>query len=123
MTVSSRGRIGSHVSRTEHVGATVQDAAALRAGMRLSGSHDFAFQSGGRCCRILVGVYPPDTTPFSGDGEVDLDALRLNIDRYISTPVAWIVALRTNGEAPLLSESDSDCAGEWRGEQPRELHR
>ncbi len=56
----------------------------------------------------LAGIYPPITTPFNGDGDVDFDALRRNIDRYITTPVAGMVVLGTNGEAPLLSESEGD---------------
>lgn len=56
----------------------------------------------------IAGIYPPITTPFNGDGDVDFDALRLNIGRHISTPVAGIVVLGTNGEAPLLTESEGD---------------
>lgn len=57
----------------------------------------------------LKGVYPPITTPFDRDGEVDVRALHSNLERYLRTGIAGIVALGTNGEAQLLDEAECDA--------------
>lgn len=46
-------------------------------------------------------------TPFA-NGEVDARAIAHNIDRWLRAGVGGIVALGTNGEAPLLDEAESD---------------
>ena len=51
----------------------------------------------------LNGVIPPICTPFEESGEVDYDALRQNIARYIRAGVRSFVVLGSTGEAPLLS--------------------
>ena len=48
------------------------------------------------------------TTPFTRDGEVDARAIRTNVTRWMRTGLGGIVALGSNGEAPLLDESESD---------------
>ena len=48
------------------------------------------------------------TTPFTRDGEVDARAIRTNIERWMRTGLGGIVALGSNGEAPLLDEEESD---------------
>ena len=56
----------------------------------------------------LTGVYPPIATPFDGEGEVDPRAIRSNVGRWLESGVRGIVALGSNGEAPLLDERESD---------------
>ncbi len=57
----------------------------------------------------LAGVFPPITTPFAReDGSVDLDALVRNAERWVTTGLRGLVALGSNGEAPLLDEAESD---------------
>ena len=56
----------------------------------------------------LAGVFPPMSTPFDAGGEVDPAAMRSNVTRWNSTGVRGVVALGSNGEAPLLDEKESD---------------
>jgi 4-hydroxy-2-oxoglutarate aldolase len=56
----------------------------------------------------LSGVFPPIATPFDQDGEVDPTAVRSNIARWMRSNLRGIVALGSNGEAPLLNETESD---------------
>lgn len=46
-------------------------------------------------------------TPFDGE-EVDVRAIRSNVERWSRAGVGGIVALGSNGEAPLLEEDESD---------------
>ncbi len=57
----------------------------------------------------LSGVFPPLTTPFSGEGSVALADLRANVARYNRTPLAGYVALGSTGEAVLLSRAEMDA--------------
>lgn len=57
----------------------------------------------------LPGVYPPIATPFDERGELHRRALESNIARWLETGVRGIVALGSNGEAPLLTEQESDA--------------
>ena len=57
----------------------------------------------------LAGVYPPIATPFDAGGEVDRRALAANVARYVELGVRGVVALGSNGEAPLLDEAESDA--------------
>lgn len=69
----------------------------------------------------LSGVFPPIATPFDVDGEVDPAALRSNIARWMPSGVRGIVALGSNGEAPLLDEKESDVViAAAREEVPRD---
>jgi 4-hydroxy-2-oxoglutarate aldolase len=47
-------------------------------------------------------------TPFDERGEVDPVGIRANIPRWLERGVRGIVALGSNGEAPLLDEHESD---------------
>jgi 4-hydroxy-2-oxoglutarate aldolase len=55
-----------------------------------------------------AGIFPPVTTPFDEDGEVDLAALRRNLQGYAAAPLAGYVALGTNGEFPHLSRGEKE---------------
>jgi len=55
----------------------------------------------------LGGVFPPMATPFEG-GTVDQAAIQSNIAKWIRGGVRGVVALGSNGEAPLLTEDESD---------------
>jgi 4-hydroxy-2-oxoglutarate aldolase len=55
----------------------------------------------------LEAVFPPIPTPFIGD-DVDAAAIRANISKLMETGLGGIVALGSNGEAPLLDENESD---------------
>jgi len=56
----------------------------------------------------LRGIFAPVTTPFAGD-EVDLAAFRRNARHYKTTPLAGLVVLGSNGEAPSLDDQESDA--------------
>src|SRR5690349_6154550 len=56
----------------------------------------------------LAGVFPPMATPFNGRGQVDARAITANVERWLARGVRGIVALGSNGEAPLLDERESD---------------
>jgi 4-hydroxy-2-oxoglutarate aldolase len=56
----------------------------------------------------LSGVFPPIATPFDEDGEVDPAGIRSNISRWMRSGLRGIVALGSNGEAPLLDETEAD---------------
>jgi 4-hydroxy-2-oxoglutarate aldolase len=47
-------------------------------------------------------------TPFDGDGEVDARAISRNVEQWARAGVGGVVALGSNGEAPLLDERESD---------------
>lgn len=57
----------------------------------------------------FAGAFPPMATPFDRGGGVDPDAIRSNVTRWIDRGVRGIVALGSNGEAPLLDEDESDA--------------
>jgi 4-hydroxy-2-oxoglutarate aldolase len=57
--------------------------------------------------RPLRGIFAPVTTPFRDDS-VDLDAFGRNLKHYASTPLAGVVVLGSNGEAPLVEDDESD---------------
>ena len=48
------------------------------------------------------------STPFDAGGEVDPAAMRSNVSRWNDTGIRGVVALGSNGEAPLLDEKESD---------------
>lgn len=56
----------------------------------------------------LEGVFPPMATPFDA-GNVHAPSIRWNIERWIRAGVRGVVALGSNGEAPLLTEDESDA--------------
>jgi 4-hydroxy-2-oxoglutarate aldolase len=60
-------------------------------------------------------VFPPMATPFTPDGAVDAAGIHKNVRLLSSTALGGIVALGSNGEAPLLDEAESDLViGETR---------
>ena len=51
----------------------------------------------------IRGIFPPLTTPFAADGEVDLPRLRENIKRYNQTRISGYVLNGSTSESVLLS--------------------
>lgn len=51
----------------------------------------------------LQGIFPPLTTPFSNDGEIDLPGLQANIKRYNQTRLAGYVMNGSTSESVLLT--------------------
>lgn len=56
----------------------------------------------------LDGILPPITTPFNAAGDLDLDALRRNIERYNTTGLRGYVAFGSNGEAVHLDAAERE---------------
>ncbi len=56
----------------------------------------------------LEGVFPPMATPFDG-GSVHAPSIRSNVERWVRAGVRGIVALGSNGEAPLLGDDEADA--------------
>jgi len=54
----------------------------------------------------LTGIFPPLTTPFDDYGNLLLDRLRDNVDRYNHTPLPGYVALGSTGEAIYLTTEE-----------------
>lgn len=50
----------------------------------------------------LRGIFPPLTTPFSADGDVDFARLRENVRRYAQTRISGFVINGSTGESVLL---------------------
>jgi 4-hydroxy-2-oxoglutarate aldolase len=55
----------------------------------------------------LNGIFPPIATPFVDD-DIDWRGLSTNVARWMSTGIRGIVALGSNGEAPLIDASDAE---------------
>lgn len=56
----------------------------------------------------FAGTFTPIVTPFSAGDTVDEAALRRNVARWMQTPLAGLVVLGSNGEAPQLDEDEAD---------------
>jgi 4-hydroxy-2-oxoglutarate aldolase len=54
----------------------------------------------------LAGILPPVATPFVDD-EMDLAAMRSNVERWMRTGLRGVVLLGTNGEAPLIRDDEA----------------
>ena len=54
----------------------------------------------------LSGVYPPITTPFQDDGQIDYPHLEFNLKIWLSQPLAGIVVPGSNSEAAFLSAAE-----------------
>jgi 4-hydroxy-2-oxoglutarate aldolase len=54
----------------------------------------------------MAGIFPPIPTPFDAAGEIDLNALARNFERWNRYPLSGYVVLGSNGEFPYLSESE-----------------
>ena len=52
---------------------------------------------------VFDGIIAPITTPFSDDGEVSIDGLHKNLERYQSTPLSGVLVTGTTGEGAHLS--------------------
>ncbi len=49
-------------------------------------------------------------TPFAGEGSIlDLEGFRANLLRWMRHPLAGVLVLGSNGEAPLLSDAECDA--------------
>jgi 4-hydroxy-tetrahydrodipicolinate synthase len=58
--------------------------------------------------KSLTGLHTVLITPFHADGSLDSDGMRLLIRRQLASGVDGIVVLGTTGEAPTLSNEESD---------------
>jgi 4-hydroxy-2-oxoglutarate aldolase len=54
----------------------------------------------------LAGILPPVATPFVDD-EVDLSAMRANVDHWMCTGIRGILLLGTNGEAAFVGDDEA----------------
>lgn len=66
----------------------------------------------------LKGIFPPITTPFQVAGALDLDGLRLNLERFRQEPLRGIVAGGSNGEFSSLTVDErlavvATCRAHW----------
>ncbi|OQY37374.1 MAG: hypothetical protein B6243_00745 [Anaerolineaceae bacterium 4572_5.2] len=65
----------------------------------------------------LHGVFPPIPTPFDVEGEVDLQKLAANLERWNQYDLSGYVVLGSNGEAGYLVEDEKmrvwETAREW----------
>ncbi|HXW06321.1 MAG TPA: dihydrodipicolinate synthase family protein [Vicinamibacterales bacterium] len=57
---------------------------------------------------MLDAVFPPMCTPFDDSGRIDAAAIGTNVARWVAAGTGGVVALGSNGEAPLLDEAESD---------------
>jgi len=55
----------------------------------------------------LNGIFPPMPTVFGADGRVDTHAIRDNVKYWMTTDLIGVLALGSNGEAPMLD--DDEC--------------
>jgi 4-hydroxy-2-oxoglutarate aldolase len=56
----------------------------------------------------LAGILPPVATPFTPAGDLGLDALRFNVDRWTATGLRGLVLLGTNGESAFVDDDEVD---------------
>ena len=70
----------------------------------------------------LHGIFPPIPTAFDpSSGDVDTRAMAANVRRWMTTRLAGVLALGSNGEAPSLDEDESDrILAAVRDEVPRD---
>jgi 4-hydroxy-tetrahydrodipicolinate synthase len=54
----------------------------------------------------LEGIFPPHITPFTRQGDVDSEALRILVNFWIGSGVSGLVPCGSNGEAPYLSPEE-----------------
>jgi len=68
----------------------------------------------------FTGIFTPIATPFRSDDTLDEQGLRSNVARWMTTPLAGLVVLGSNGEAPQLEEDEADRVIDIvRAEMPR----
>jgi 4-hydroxy-2-oxoglutarate aldolase len=56
----------------------------------------------------FAGVFTPIVTPFQTDGTIDEEGVRRNVRRWMGAPLAGLVVLGSNGEAPQLEDAEAD---------------
>jgi len=56
--------------------------------------------------RPLSGIFPPITTPFDADGEIQVDRFKANLERWSEFGLAGLTVLGSNGESPFLSDDE-----------------
>lgn len=67
----------------------------------------------------LNGIFPPMPTVFGADGRVDASAIRANVRFWMSTDLVGVLALGSNGEAPMLDDDECQAVVEAaRSEMP-----
>ncbi len=54
----------------------------------------------------LAGVFPPIPTPFGGDGQIDYEHLKSNVERWNREPLAGYVVGGSNGEYVSLTADE-----------------
>src|SRR5919108_5093422 len=57
----------------------------------------------------FAGIFTPIVTPFRDD-ELDENGLRRNVSQWMRTSLTGLVVLGSNGEAPLLDDTEADRA-------------
>lgn len=70
----------------------------------------------------LQGIFPPIPTPFDPrTGDVDLVALAANVRRWMTTGLAGVLVLGSNGEAGSIDDDEGDrMVAAGRAEVPRD---
>jgi 4-hydroxy-2-oxoglutarate aldolase len=58
----------------------------------------------------LQGIFPPIPTPFDDRGNVNARELSANVRRWMSTKLAGVLVLGSNGEAAFLDDAENDVA-------------
>ena len=56
----------------------------------------------------LRGIFPPIPTTFDDHGDVDAAAIASNVRQWMTTGLAGILALGSNGEAGLVDDDEGD---------------
>jgi 4-hydroxy-2-oxoglutarate aldolase len=56
----------------------------------------------------LDAVFPPMATVFARDGSIDGRAISSNVAKWIHAGVGGVVALGSNGEAPLVDDAEAE---------------
>jgi 4-hydroxy-tetrahydrodipicolinate synthase len=54
----------------------------------------------------LDGIFVPNVTPFTGEGDLDVEALRACVRFWVESGVSGLVPCGSNGEAPYLSREE-----------------
>lgn len=57
---------------------------------------------------LPAGVYAPVPTPFDAQDSFDPSRFRIALARWVASPLAGLVVLGSNGEAPFVDEEESD---------------
>ncbi len=60
------------------------------------------------CAVNFQGVIPPAATPFTAEGEIDLEAIRFNVERWMRTKLRGLLFLGSNGEAAYVDDEEAE---------------